>query len=120
MYKEIHPITANIREISQNRMKPQSERRPEAELYRQGDTVILKLDLIEQMNPFRAYDGSAEYVTLELTGEKKYTVSVQEGEEIKKLLLKGSGSANADIARELEALTSAVRDLWNLLRARMR
>lgn len=44
----------------------------------------------------------------------------EEADEIKAILLKQDKSKDDSVAQELNHLTMAIRDLWNLLRARMR
>ncbi len=88
--------------------------RPSAEYYKKADhKMTIRLDTIRMVIEL------PDHFKLRMTDtyEDDITVSKEEGEAINKELLKMGGSA---LASEVSALTAAVRDLWNLLRARMR
>lgn len=91
MYKQIHPIDPP----SGKNLPPQT----------------LRLDTIQNVRPV----GELTMLNTDID-EYPYYVSDEEGKEISKALLKLNGDA---LAREVSDLTHAVRDLWQLLRARM-
>lgn len=86
--------------------------------------MLLNLNTIELIfkKTYTIKKKKYELVHLVTGPEHAYLVSVEEGEAIKKMLLSQNEPTpqNDRLAEEVSHLTAAVRDLWNLLRARMR
>ena len=105
MYKEITTYTIENKRVVEN------------------VPVILNLNTIEFIckDTYTVQKKGYEFMRL-VTAEEGYLVSVEEGESIKKILLSQNEPTprNDRLAEEVSHLTDAVRDLWNLLRARMR
>ena len=92
---------------------------PMKELYQPGDPVIIRLDTIRKVTS-TSPDSSCKFVRLCVSDDhlEDLLVLPEEGDLICKKLL-AAGSENK-LSKESEALTAAVRSLWELLRARMR
>jgi hypothetical protein len=94
---------------------------PAANFYVPGDKITLGLDTIKQVRSEGATDadGRKPYSRLIVSDDHHDDIIVTkaEADAIDKDLLNDGGS---QLAREVEHLTSAVRDLWQLLRARLR
>ena len=86
--------------------------------------VLLNLNTIQVIfkNTYTIKKKKYELMHLVTGPEDAYLVSVEEGEAIKKMLLSQNEPTpqNNRLAEEVSHLTAAIRDLWNLLRARMR
>ncbi len=106
MYKEIHPLDPYI--------TPDTEEKDIVKL----EPILLKLETIEQIRPVFPVSAKAKtnvsYIEFMQGGHAIITKA--EADEIKSLLLK---SKKDPLAEELSHLTSAIRELHNLLRARM-
>lgn len=89
----------------------------EKEYYRKAEPFFLDLGTIKQVRPVKLSDGSGEFTRLVVSNNhtNDIIVSKEEGDEIVRVLLKKDTS----LADEIHSLMTAVRDLWNLLRARM-
>lgn len=117
MYKEIHPFffdsATSINDVHSGLQ------RNEKEYYKPGLPRVIRLEDIRQIVPQTLTDNTVGFTCLEVSDDyhDNILVSVEEGEQIKNTLLKSSGDT---LAKEVQLLTAAVRDLWNLLRARMR
>ena len=117
MYLEIHPFWYNsAQDFSDLRSGVQ---RPRADYYKPCDTQLLRLDIIRRIVAEHVADGSAALRGLVISDDHTddIIVSEKEAEAIKKALMKGD---DAGLSRNIEYLTTAIRDLWQLLRARMR
>ena len=77
-----------------------------------SEPIFLRLDTISQIR-----SKSSEVKRIILSTGQEVNISSEEAEEIKKALL--SGQKKDTLSEEVSHLTAAVRDLWNLLRARM-
>lgn len=88
-----------------------------AELYKPALPRVIRLDMIRGICS-AGTDETLSLSRLQVSDahEDDILVSAEEAETIKKTLLKDNGDA---LATEVAHLTVAVRDLWNLLRARM-
>ena len=122
MYKEIHPYYRDSATESSDVMT--GTMRNPADYYKAGEPVVLRLDTIRQIRRQRDYDPATK--SDRHCGFSRFVVSddylqdiiikTEEADEITKALTKDSGG---NLAKEVSCLTAAVRDLWNLLRARM-
>lgn len=112
MYKEIHPFyydsQAAHHDIVTGTTRNDGYMRPQ-------EPMVLDLRTIRQVRK-SVPDG---YSRLSVTDahEDDITVSDAEAQEIRQALLRDSGDT---LAKEVERLTTAVRNLHELLRARMR
>ncbi len=89
----------------------------------ENEPMLLNLNTIQVILKDTYTIKKKRYELMRLvTAEEGYLVSVEEGEAIKKILLSQNEPTpkNDRLAEEISHLTAAVRDLWNLLRARMR
>ena len=86
------------------------------------ERILLKLDTIRMVRTetFSYQDDTFTYGRLSISEvqDDDLLVSLEEAEQIKKELL--SNQKKDSLSTEVSHLTAAVRDLWNLLRARMR
>ena len=116
MYKEVHPYYVDYGE--QYKASRTGEKRPLSDFYKEGDKVTQRLDTIKRVCTEKVPDDSIKLMRL-CIGEdhsEDLVVTPEEGEEINNLLLKMNGSP---LAKEIPMLTKAIRDLWELLRARL-
>lgn len=122
MYKEIHPYYRDSMSESADIMT--GAKRNPADYYKPGDPVVLRLDTIRQIRRQRDYDPATEsdrhcgFSRLVVSDDYLQDIIVQteEADEITKALVKDS---SGNLAKDVSSLTMAIRDLWNLLRARM-
>ena len=122
MYKEIHPYYRDSAMESSDVMTG-AVRNP-TDYYKPGDPVVLRLDTIRQIRRQRDYDPAIKndrhcgFSRLVVSDDylQDIIVRTEEADEITKALVKDS---SGNLAKEVSSLTTAVRDLWNLLRARM-
>ena len=117
MYKEIHPWYHDT--VAEAAVVMGDKSQPSSAFYKQTDSsVILRLDTIRQIRSETSYDGTVNLKRLVISDDylQDILISNEEAEAIKKMLL----SQKEPLADEVSRLTAAVRDLWNLLRARMR
>ena len=102
MYKEIHPLDPYI--------TPDTEEKDIVKL----EPFLLKLETIEQIRP--VFPASAKAKTnvyyIEFMQGGHAIITKAEADEIKSLLLKNRKDS---VSTELSSLTSAIRDLWNLV-----
>lgn len=97
MYKEIHPL-------SHFSIEPL------------GNRLTIRLDLIKKLVFVQVEPVSYYALVFDNDCANDIYVSVEEGEAINKALLCMSDTS---LSHEISALTGAVRDLWQLLRARL-
>lgn len=118
MYKEIHPYKYDA--YGHAHAMKRGEKRPMSEFFTETSPELLRLDTIRRIKEETIPDGSIRLIRLCVSDDwhEDLIVKPEEAEEIKKLLPKGA--SQDEIAQELHALTMAIRDLWTLLRARMR
>ena len=112
-YLEIHPYYYDFAN-ARSTLAPLTS----AELYKPALPRVIRLDIIRGICS-AVTDETLSLARLEVSDahEDDILVSAEEAESIKKILLKENGN---DLAKEISQLTSAVRDLWNLLKARLR
>ena len=107
MYKEIHPLDPYI--------TPDTEEKNIVKL----EPILLKLETIEQIRPVFPISAKAKtnVYYIEFMQGGCSVITKEEADEIKSVLLKTNKNS---LSTEISSLTSAIRDLWNLLRARLR
>ena len=116
MYTEIHPLfhdtAAERTDCFSNQHKPSSE------YYKSAEPQILRLDTIRRIVP-ESTDGSINLRRICISEDhlEDIIVTQEEADRIQKTILKGNPDS---LSNNIQALTAAVRDLWQLLRARMR
>lgn len=76
--------------------------------------VVIRLEAIDQISP-----AGPDYHNVFLSTGDIHRITSQEADEIKAALLSPSGKTKDPLATEISHLTTAMRDLWNLLRARL-
>lgn len=115
MYKEVHPYFYDSM-LSHSDVRNGNERK-DIDYYHKALPRVIKLEDIKQAIPEKLPDGTGEFVRLKISDDyhEDILISVNEGEEIKKKLLSNSNGLQDEVSR----LTVAVRDLTNLLRARL-
>lgn len=126
MYKEIHPYYRETYTLTELNDIANMKKVPLADKFKPGEPVVLRLDTIREISRLLEYNPDAQktvhfgFSRLVLSDDPSrdvFYVKTEEADEITKALMRNSG---ADLAKEVSSLTHAVRDLWNLLRARMR
>jgi len=119
MYKEIHPLYYD-RQVWMTVNHEQSKRPKEKAFYKKAEPRLINLACIRQIRPETVLDASIKLVRLYVSDDhlEDIIVSKKEGDEIKKILMEG-GAGNDPLAEEVKKLTRTVRDLTELLRARL-
>lgn len=119
MYKEIHPLYFD-RQVWMTVNHEQSERPKQKAFYKKAEPRLINLACIRQIRPEMVLDESIKLVRICISDDhlEDITVSQKEGDEIKKILMEGS-VGNDPLAEEVKKLTKTVRDLTELLRARL-
>lgn len=115
MYIEIHPFFHNS--LAESNAQLQNQKKPSSEFYEQTDPIVIRLDTIKQIRQEIPFDRSCVFTRLVVSDDyhNDIIISTQEGETIKKKLLQHGN----ELAKEVNMLTTAVRDLWTLLRNRL-
>ena len=114
MYKEIQRYYYDA-----NLFREGTENLKAKDYYKKGDTVFLRLDSIRRITTNSISDETLSLYDLVISDDFHENITVEKDEAlaIKKTLL---GGKNSGLENEIHTLTLAIRDLWNLLRARMR
>lgn len=117
MYKEIHPLYRD--NAGEMNSIGSGERRPVADFYNEKPPVVIDISTIRMMRREHVPDGSLNLVRLSVSPDNADDLVIREAEalEIRDALLKPE--RRDETADSIRALTSAIRDLWNLLRARL-
>lgn len=116
MYLEIHTVWYDA---AMSFASSQADRKdPISTFYHPGPERVIRLETIRMLTKEPASDGSIVVGRLKVSDDHLEDILVpeEEADRIKKKLLSGS---SASLSAEVQALTAAVRDLWQLLRARM-
>ena len=115
MYKEIHPYFFDSVAWNQLGFAPDKQSK---DFMKEALPRFIKLDIIRQISS----SGHEGYSRISVSDDYTSDIIVknEEADEIKAILLKQDKSKDDSVAQELSHLTMAIRDLWNLLRARMR
>ena len=111
---EIHPFFYDATAEITAHLSGSKPADPEA-FFKPMPPKIIRLDLIREMCPHGT--GSVQRLSVSDNHQDDIIVSGEEAVEIKKALL--SDSSSDGLQKEVRALTAAIRDLWQLLRARM-
>lgn len=116
-YKDIHPLRYDGGEHMLDAQR--GTILPESSYYKPCGTVLLRLDTIRQICEEHIQDGSISLKRIVVSDDhhEDLVVSSEEADEIAQTLRKNSADA---FAGEIRSLTLAIRDLWTLLRARLR
>lgn len=104
MYKEIHPLTPKLKSNTEGAIE-------EIEWEQGQNPILLRLNTIREI---RNDDSNLERLVID--NRQDVFVTTDEAEQIKKALLSDKKDS---LSTEVSHLTTAIRDLWNLLRARM-
>ena len=117
MHKTIHPFYYDSSAVSESVRA--GEKRAESDFYLPGESELISLDIIRRIRPMQMTSNDVPFKRLVISEDHHddIIVSLTEANEIEKELLKCS-SLNS-LAKEVNTLTIAIRDLWNLLRARL-
>lgn len=121
MYKEIHPFWYDSFK-ARGPIDPEvTERTPQKEFYKECEPRVIDLSLIRQLQPEQVFDNSISLTRIKVSDDhlEDILVSREEGEEIKKLLLKNVNSSSGRLPEEVSKLTNVLRLLYELLRARL-
>lgn len=115
MYKEITPYYQLFFGLCD-----ECQGKSDKELYQACPPRLLRLDTILQATPMQT-DGTIELVRLVVSDDHADDILIakEEYEEIRKTLLAASAPEGKSNDSELSRLTSAIRDLTLLLRARL-
>ena len=115
MYKEIHPYFFDSAAWNQLGFAPDKQSK---DFMKEASPRFIKLDIIRQISS----SGHEGYSRISVSDDYTSDIIVknEEADEIKAILLKQDKSKDDSVAQELSHLTMDIRDLWNLLRARMR
>lgn len=111
MYIEVHPVIFDNISWINNRQDKQADH------YKDGEPVILRTDTIRKMNRQDSPDKSITLYRIEISEDyhEDLLVTIEEGEKIKKTLLKN----DASLSKEISTLSTVIRNLYELLRARL-
>lgn len=117
MYVEIHPYFHDA--IKERQHLFDENKLPRSEFYAPGKPQTIRLDIIRRIIEEHVEDGSIALSRLQITDsyQDDILVTTSEAETINKKLLSSWGKN--ELTDEVRALTAAIRDLWNLLRARL-
>ena len=117
MYVEIHPYFHDTTKEHQHLFD--ENKLPHAEFYAPGKPQTIRLDIIRRITEEHVEDGSIALSRLQITDsyQDDILVTTSEAETINKKLLSFGGKN--ELTDEVKALTAAIRDLWNILRARL-
>lgn len=118
MHKEIQTIYLDSAAMMNDIHANSSLGKKDSEYYREGVSLTIRLDTIRQLRKETSADGSISYYRLRVSDDyhDDILVSEEQGEKIKAALLK----ENEPIAKELNILSTVIRNLNELLRARLR
>lgn len=113
MYKEIHPYFYDT--FSAMNDVHGNVRKSETDYYKPAKPIVLKIEEIKQI----ISNEEESFVRLKVNDDYQNDIIIpkEEGEEIKKLLLRNSSD---ELAKEVERLTASIRDMYTLLRARLK
>ncbi len=119
MYKEIHPYFHDSSAAAQNVFVSEEKRRPDKDFWSEAPARTIDLSIIRQLQPETTPDKSLELTRLNVSDDhcEDIFVSKQEGEAIRELLLRNS--VDGGLAREVDILSKTIRNLYELLRARL-
>lgn len=119
MYKEIHPFFYNSA-LSFSAVT-HGQKKEEKDFYMECPARVIDLSTIKQLSPNDAFDGSIELTRLQISDDhtEDILVSKEEGEEIKKILLKSNDSGKDKLSHEISQLVTTIRNLTELLRFRL-
>lgn len=117
MFKEIQTIYLDSAAMMNEFNAGMSRTKKDSEYYRKGVSLTLRLDTIKQLRKETSADSSLSYYRLRVSDDyhDDILVSEEQGEKIKEALLK----TKEPIATELSVLSTAIRNLYELLRARL-
>lgn len=118
MFKEIQTIYLDSAAMMNEFNAGMSRGKKNSEYYREGVSLTIRLDTIRQIKKETTADGSLSYYRLKVSNDyhDDILVSEEQGAKIKETLLK----EKEPIAKELNILSTAIRNLYELLRARLR
>ena len=118
MHKEIQTIYLDSAAMMNDVHAGLSSGKKDSGYYHEGEPLTIRLDTIRQLRKETSADGSMSYYRLRVSDDyhDDILVSKEQGEKIKATLLK----ENEPIAKELNILSTVIRNLYELLRARLR
>lgn len=120
MYKKITPYWRDNQlwfSVQEDEKMPK-----EKQFWKKGEPRLLNLSIVRQIVPLKVIDGSIKLSYLEVSENSvdNIIVSEKEAEEIKAILLASDKDTSKDaLATEVSRLAKCVRDLHELLRARL-
>ena len=95
-------------------------KKPEKDYYHAGKPELIRVDTVRRIKNENVADNSIELKRLEISDDSgnDIIVSVEEAESIKEKLL--SLSRQHNLPKQIEGLTIAIRELRDILQARLR
>lgn len=116
-YIELQPFRRDTRLEAESVRR--GEKRPAIDFYLKAEPIIVRLDSIRSIRVELSTAGTPDLYRIAVSGDRDDDIIVMsaEGEKLKKILLEDHES---DLAKAISYLTKAIRDLWELLRARLR
>jgi len=86
--------------------------------YKKGEPIVIKLEDIKRLSPSPAGDSTNSLTRLKFSDDyhDDILVSAEEGQKIKKMLL---NMPENDLTKEIRTLNMTLRNLYDLLRARL-
>lgn len=117
MFKEIQTIYLDSTVMMNEIHSGMSLGKKDSEYYREGVSLTIRLDTIKQLRKETSADSSMSYYRLKVSDDyhDDILVSEEQGEKIKEALLK----TKEPIATELSILSTAIHNMYELLRARL-
>lgn len=118
MYIEIHPLfydTAAAFNTSFN----ESQKTPDSAFYKQMPPCVIQLDAIRKLSEEKTFDKSLTYFRISISDDhhEDILVPADEGEKLKKKLTAPGGQD--ELTQAIGALNTTLRNLYDLLRARL-
>lgn len=116
MHMVIHPYERNRKKEMESTAR--GENRAIADFYEPRGQIIFNINHVLYLKPEPVADKSIglSRIVVDLPNLSDIIITNDEANQMAKLLLKGE---NGEVAENCSYLVAAIRDLWNLLRARM-
>ena len=121
MYIEINPIWYDSAEEFNASILSGEEKTPSANFYKKASKTLLRIDTIRQIREQETYDKSLKYCRVVVSDDhtEDILLTMEEGTFIKEKLKELTKNGTDKLSQEIYALTTAIRNLHELLRARL-
>lgn len=121
MYIEINPIWYDSAEEFNTSILSGEEKTPSANFYKKAPKMLLRIDTIRQIREQETYDKSLKYYRVVVSDDhtEDILLTMEEGTLIKEKLIELTKNGTDKLSQEIYALTISIRNLHELLRARL-